>query len=83
MRWKWHSPEEISGKLADVYRAQRAGLSRTAAVAAAGISEATYTRWRARYANLDPAQVARMRELESENARLRRALAELDESVTA
>jgi len=43
----------------------------------AGISQATYFNWRKKYAGLMPSEMKRMRELESENARLKRIVADL------
>jgi putative transposase len=42
-----------------------------------GVSDATYYRWRAEYGGLKVDQARRMKELERENARLKRAVAEL------
>lgn len=41
-----------------------------------GISEPTFHRWKAEFAGLDKASLARKRELEEENARLKKLLAE-------
>lgn len=38
----------------------------------AGISQATYFNWKKKYAGMMPSEMKRMRELESENARLKR-----------
>lgn len=43
----------------------------------AGISQATYFNWRKKYAGMMPSEMKRMRELESENARLKRIVADL------
>ncbi|BAU49161.1 transposase [Sulfurifustis variabilis] len=42
-----------------------------------GISSATYYKWKAKYGGLDVAELKRMKELETENARLKRMFAEL------
>ena len=42
-----------------------------------GVSDATYYRWRAEYGGLKVDQARRMKDLERENARLKRAVAEL------
>ncbi|BAU47027.1 transposase [Sulfurifustis variabilis] len=42
-----------------------------------GISSATYYKWKAKYGGLDVAELKRMKELETENARLKRLFAEL------
>ena len=41
-----------------------------------GVSEQTFYRWRKRYGGMQPDEVRRLRELEAENARLKRLLAE-------
>lgn len=43
----------------------------------AGISEATFYNWRKRYAGLMPSEVKRLRQLEDENAKLKRIVADL------
>lgn len=83
MRWKWHSAEDIVGKLATVRAALNAGKSQREAIEAAGISNATYHRWKLQYDGLRANQVMQLRRLEIENARLRRALVELDDAVRA
>lgn len=42
-----------------------------------GVSEATFHRWRAKYGGLDVSDAKRLRQLESENSRLKRLVAEL------
>ena len=41
-----------------------------------GISSATFYKWRSKYAGMDASLIARMRELEAENARLKKMYAE-------
>ena len=43
----------------------------------AGISQQTYCRWRKKYAGLMPSEVRRLKQLEEENARLKRMVADL------
>jgi putative transposase len=83
MRWKWHSAEDIVAKLASVREQMSAGKSQREALEATGVSVATYHRWKLRYGSLAPDQVSQLRELVIENARLRRALAELDAPLRA
>ncbi|ANP45732.1 transposase [Candidatus Viadribacter manganicus] len=83
MRWKWHSAESIVSILADVRAHMDAGKSQREAIEATGISVATYHRWKQRYESLGPFQVSQLRQLVVENARLRRALAELDSPLQA
>ena len=42
-----------------------------------GISHATYYKWKSKYAGIETSDLKRMRELESENAKLKRMYAEL------
>ena len=43
----------------------------------AGISQATYFNWRKKYAGMMPSEMRRVRELEQENARLKKIVADL------
>lgn len=83
MRWKWHSADDIVAKLASVQSHMDAGKTQREAIDATGISVATYHRWKLRYDSLAADQVTQLRQLVIENARLRRALAELDAHVHA
>lgn len=78
MRWKKHSPDEIVGKLSQVRGLVSGGQPLSNAIKTAGISEATYFRWRAQYGALTLPQLRTIKQLELENARLRSALAELE-----
>jgi putative transposase len=70
-------PEEIVTKLrqADVLVSQ--GQSVADAIRAIGVMEVTYYRWRKEFGGLKSDQVRRMKELETENQRLRKAIADL------
>ena len=74
---KRQKPEEIIAKLrpVDVMTAQ--GQSVADAVRSIGVTEVTYCRWRQEYGGLRSDQVRRMKELELENQRLRKAIADL------
>lgn len=48
-----------------------------------GISEQTFYRWKRKYGEMGTSEVKRLRELESENARLKRLLAERDLEIDA
>jgi len=74
---KRYRPEEIIAKLreADVLLSQGSAVADT--VKAIGIHEVTYYRWRKEYGGLKVTQVKRLRELEKENARLRKAVSDL------
>ncbi len=47
------------------------------AIRAIGVTEVTYYRWRQEYGGLKTDQIRRMKDLETENARLRKAIADL------
>jgi len=72
-----HSADEIVAKLRQVELLQSQGRSAADAVRAIGVTEATYYRWRQEYGGLKGDQVRRLKELEAENARLRRAVSDL------
>jgi transposase-like protein len=80
MRWKQHKPEQIVEKLDRVAKAVKRGSKLAEVIKAEGICEATYFRWRALYGGLKPAQLARYRDLEVENARLRKLLDDIESS---
>jgi transposase-like protein len=69
--------EEIVAKLRQVDVLLSQGKSAAEAVRAIGVTEATYYRWRREYGGLKTDQVRRLKELEAENARLRRAVSDL------
>ena len=74
---KRHKPEEIVAKLRQVDVLVSQGQAVADAVRAIGVTEVTYYRWRQEYGGLKADQVRRLKELEAENARLRRAVADL------
>ncbi len=77
MPGKRHSPEQILGKLREVEIALAKGETVTRAVRQIGVSEQTYYRWRNEYGGLSIDQAKRLKQLEQENARLKRAVADL------
>jgi transposase-like protein len=74
---KRHSVKEIVAQLrqADVLAAQ--GRTGADVARVLGVTEITYYRWRSEHGGLKGDQVKRLTELEQENARLRKAVAEL------
>ena len=74
---KSYKPEEIVAKLrqVDVLTAQGRGVAE--AIRSIGVSEVTYYRWRQEFGGLKSDQIKRLRELETENTRLRRAVSDL------
>jgi transposase len=74
---KRHAPEEIVTKLRQVDVMTSQGRSLGEAIRAIGVAEATYHRWRNEFGGLKLDQVRRLKELELENSRLRRAVSDL------
>ena len=74
---KQHKPEEIVAKLRQVEVLVGQGKTVAEGARAIGVTEATYYRWRAEYGGLKLDQVRRLKQLEQENTRLRRAISDL------
>ena len=77
MAGKRPTSEEIVAKLRQVEVLNSQGKTVAEAVRAIGVTEVTYYRWRKEYGGLKGDQVKRLKELEAENARLRRAVSDL------
>jgi putative transposase len=77
MARKRHTAEEIVAKLCQVDVLMAQGRLVSDAVRAIAVTEVTYYRWRNEYGGLKSDQVKRLKELESENTRLRRAISDL------
>jgi transposase-like protein len=76
MKRKRHTPEEIIRKLREAEAQLAAGATVAEVSKKLGVSENTYHRWRAQYGGMKAEQAKRLRELEKENARLKRIVAE-------
>ena len=74
---KRHKPEEIVAKLRQVDVLVSQGHAVADAVRSIGVTEVTYYRWRQEFGGLKSDQVRRLKDLEAENARLRRAVSDL------
>ncbi|MGL4296803.1 MAG: IS3 family transposase [Aestuariivirga sp.] len=74
---KRHKPEEIVAKLRQVDVMVSQGQPVADAVRSIGVTEVTYYRWRQEFGGLKLDQVKRLKELEAENTRLRRAVSDL------
>jgi transposase-like protein len=74
---KRHTAEEIVSKLRQVDVLTAQGRTVAEAIRQIGVTEVTYYRWRSEYGGLKSDQVKRLKELEMENARLRRAVSDL------
>jgi putative transposase len=77
MRKKRHRPEEIVAKRRQVDVLTSQGKPVADAVRAIGVTEVTYYRWRQEFGGLKSGQVKKLKDLEAENARLRRAVSDL------
>jgi len=75
MKQHQFSPEQIIGIL---QQAERGEQSISTLCRQAGITETTFYRWRKKYGAMNVAEAQRLKELEKENARLKRLLAERD-----
>jgi putative transposase len=74
---KTYRPEEIIAKLRQAEVLLGEGKKIPEVVKALGVHEVTYYRWRKEYGGLQVSQAKRLKELERENARLRRAVSDL------
>jgi transposase-like protein len=77
MGTKRHQPEDVVAKLRQVDVLVSQGQSVAEAIRAIGVTEVTDDRWRKEYGGLKSDQVRRMKDLEVENQRLRKAIADL------
>ena len=75
---KTYRPEEIIAKLRQAEVLIGQGMKMPEVVKELGVHEVTYYRWRREYGGLDVSQAKRLKELERENARLRRAVSDLN-----
>lgn len=77
MAGKREKPEDIVLKLRQVEVLQGQGKSVSDAVRQIGVTVQTYYRWRQEYGGMNRDQLKRLKELETQNQRLRRAVSDL------
>lgn len=77
MKRKLHSPEQIIRKLRDADRMLSEGKEIAAVCQALAVCESTFHRWRNQYGGMKANQAKRLKELEIENRRLKKAVADL------
>ena len=77
-RRKRHSAEQIVVKLQEADRLLNAGKSIAQVCQALEVSEATFHRWRNQYGGMKCEEAVRLKNLEIENARLKKLLAEAE-----
>ena len=72
-----HKPEEIVSTLRQVDDLHNQGMTMADATRQIGVTEVTFYRWRKEYGGMKTDQLKRLKELEKENERLRRAVSDL------
>lgn len=77
MTRKRHTPEQILAKLRDAEVLASQGLGAADIARRLEISEQTYHRWRNQYGGMKAEEMKRLKELEKENQRLKRVVADL------
>jgi len=75
MKKKRHSPEQIIAKLREAEAELNGGQELSAVCRKQEISEQTYYRWRQQYGGMKANEMKRLKELEKENGRLKRLVA--------
>jgi transposase len=83
MKRRRHTPEQIIRKLREADRLLAEGQDVPEVAKRLEVSEATYHRWRAQYGGLKADDVKRLKELETENARLKRIVADKELQIEA
>ena len=82
-RRKRHTADQIVGKLKDADALLSVGQSLAQVLQKLEVTESTYHRWRAQYGGMKAEEAKRLKELEKENARLKKLIAdaELDKAM--
>ncbi len=78
-----HTPEQIVRKLREADRLLNEGKDLAEVVRHIEVSEPTYHRWRAQYGGMKADDAKRLRELERENGRLKRIVADKELEIDA
>ena len=83
MKRKHHTPEQIIHKLREADAGLAAGQPIAAICQKLGVAEATFHRWRNQYGGMKANDARRLKELERENARLKKLVADqaLDQAI--
>lgn len=76
MKRRRHTPEQIVRKLREADRLLSEGMEVPEVAKTLEVSEQTYHRWRAQFGAMQPDDVKRLKELERENAQLKRLVAD-------
>ena len=83
MKRRRHTPEQVIRKLREAERMLGEGKTIPEAAKELGITEQTYHRWRNQYGGMKGDDVKRLKELERENATLKRIVADKELEVVA
>ena len=83
MKRRRHTPEQVFRKLREAERMLGEGKTIPEAAKELGISEQTYHRWRNQYGGMKADDAKRLKELERENATLKRIVADKELEVVA
>jgi len=83
MKRNRHTPEQVIGKLREADAMLGAGQTIGQVVQHLGVSEQTYYRWRNQYGGMKASDAKRLKQLEQENTRLKRVVADqaLDKQI--
>ncbi len=83
MKRNRHTPEQVIGKLREADAMLGAGQTIGQVVQHLGVSEQTYHRWRNQYGGMKASDAKRLKQLEQENTRLKRVVADqaLDKQI--
>ncbi len=79
---KTYTPEQIINKLREVEILISQGATSAEASRKIGVTEQTYYRWRREYGGMRVDQARRLKELEKENTRLKKLVAELSLDIS-
>ena len=77
MKKKKHTPEQIVAKLRKLEVLTAEGATIAEAAKQIGVTDQTVYRWKNKYGSMDRDELKRLKELEKENARLKKLVADL------
>ena len=83
MKQRRHTPEQIIRKLREAERLQAEGADIATVARHLEVSEQTFHRWRAQYGGMKADDAKRLKELERENQRLKRIVADQALDISA